>query len=85
MGAHAEHHPAAGAVPCGDRRGDGAQVAGGSGVMSDLEGGQRYAGVPAREYRAAGAIHIGMQRLPDIMKQLKAMESRLKALEAGGA
>ncbi|MGE0190676.1 MAG: UDP-3-O-(3-hydroxymyristoyl)glucosamine N-acyltransferase [Planctomycetota bacterium] len=65
--------------------GDGAQVAGGSGVMTDLEGGQRYAGVPAREFRAAGAIHIGMQRLPDILKQLKTIESRVKALEAGGA
>ncbi|MCA9314653.1 MAG: UDP-3-O-(3-hydroxymyristoyl)glucosamine N-acyltransferase [Planctomycetes bacterium] len=65
--------------------GDGAQVAGSSGVMNDLEGGKQYGGAPAREFRVAAAIHVGIQRLPDIMKQLKTMEKRLQALEDGAA
>lgn len=63
--------------------GDGVKLAGGSGVMNDLEAGKSYGGTPAREYREAAAIHIGLQRLPEIVKQVKALERQMKALADG--
>ncbi len=62
--------------------GDAARVAGGAGVIADLEGGKEYGGTPAIEFRTAAAVHLATQRLPDLIKQLRALERRLAALEA---
>jgi UDP-3-O-[3-hydroxymyristoyl] glucosamine N-acyltransferase len=62
--------------------GDGAQVAAYSGVASDVDAGVTVAGTPAGP--AAETIRIAMagKKLPELLKRVKTLESRLKALES---
>ena len=62
--------------------GAGARVAGGAVVWSDVEPGADYAGLPARpktEFLQAMALS---RRLPGLLDRIKALESRIRELEA---
>ncbi len=62
--------------------GAGARVAGGAVVWSDVEPGADYAGLPARpkaEFLQAMALS---RRLPGLLDRIKALEARIRELEA---
>jgi len=61
--------------------GDGASVGAQSGVGSDIEAGARYFGYPARPAAQAMRIMSAGQRLPDLLKRVRALERRLAELE----
>ena len=61
--------------------GDGAQCAAFSAVAGDVPAGQIVAGMPAVPARDAYRILKAQSRLPDLLKRVKSLESRLKALE----
>lgn len=62
-----------GLVAIGDHRtiGKGVQLAGGAQVMHDIPDGQRWAGSPAKPLKQAAREELAIQRLPDLLKQLK--------------
>jgi UDP-3-O-[3-hydroxymyristoyl] glucosamine N-acyltransferase len=64
------------------RVGDGAMVAGKSGVSHNLAGGKAYRGVPAVENARYMSQEIGVRRLPRLMAQLKALAKRVEELES---
>lgn len=61
--------------------GDGAQVAAYSGVSEDVPPGAAVAGTPALPAREAFRIIQAWKRLPDLLKRVAELESRLEALE----
>lgn len=61
--------------------GDGVQCAAFTGVMHDLTGGQTVAGMPAGPATHQYRIMLGMQKLPELIKKVRELESRLAALE----
>jgi UDP-3-O-[3-hydroxymyristoyl] glucosamine N-acyltransferase len=61
--------------------GDGAQVGGASGVTRDVAPGQVVWGVPARPMQRVLREQAALGRLPEVLKQIKAQERRLAALE----
>ena len=60
---------------------DGAQVAAQSGVVFDLEGGQKYGGTPAMPLQAALRAALVVPRLPDMARRIKKLERALAKLE----
>jgi len=63
--------------------GDGALVGAQAGVPSDLEGGGRYLGTPARPLLEAKRIFAAESRLPELLQRVRALERAVAAL--GGA
>ena len=61
------------------------QIAATSGVMTDIEDGQKYGGTPAMPLNEAKRIHLHSTRLPDLMARIKKLERRLAELEGGEA
>lgn len=62
--------------------GDGTMVAAQSGVVTDLPPGQKMGGTPAREIRDAMRIALAQEKLPDLLKQIKQLTSKVAELEA---
>jgi UDP-3-O-[3-hydroxymyristoyl] glucosamine N-acyltransferase len=62
--------------------GDGAQCAAFAAIASDVPDGQAVAGIPARPAREALRIMQAWNKLPDLLKTVRALETRLKALES---
>jgi len=60
--------------------GDGVQVAGKSGVTKNVPDGEKVAGFPARPVRQEWREQAAVSKLPDILKQVKAMQKELDAL-----
>jgi UDP-3-O-[3-hydroxymyristoyl] glucosamine N-acyltransferase len=65
--------------------GDGAQVAAQAGVMQDLPAGDKYAGTPARPATEMIRMWHSLAKLPDLLKHVRELESRLAALESSKA
>src|SRR5581483_7476082 len=61
--------------------GDGAVVGAQSGVATDLPGGERYLGSPARPLTEAKRIMVSEGQLPELLRRVRALERRLDALE----
>ncbi len=51
-------------------------------VMTDIPDGETWGGTPATPLSDAKRLVLNQKRIPDLVKQLKAMEKRLAALEA---
>ena len=64
------------------RIGDGVQLAAKSGVMDDIPPGQQYGGQPALPMRQTRRIVISAARLPDLAREVKALQKRVAELEA---
>ncbi len=62
--------------------GDGAMVAAQAGVFRTVPGGTTVAGTPALPREEALLIHGALLRLPDLRKQLRQLELRVRELEA---
>ena len=62
--------------------GDRAMVAAQAGVLRDVAAGSAVAGSPALPHEEAGPIHGALLRLPELRKQLRRLEQRVKELEA---
>jgi len=62
--------------------GDGVQCAAFSAVAGDVPAGQTVAGVPAVPARDAYRIIMARAKLPELLKRVRSLESRLKALES---
>jgi UDP-3-O-[3-hydroxymyristoyl] glucosamine N-acyltransferase len=62
--------------------GDGTMLAARTAVVADLPAGQKMAGSPAVEIREALRILMAQQRLPDLLKQVKELTSKVAGLEA---
>lgn len=62
--------------------GDGVQCAAFSAIASDVPPGQAVAGVPAVPARDAYRMMAARTRLPELLKRVRSIESRLKALES---
>lgn len=62
--------------------GAGAKVAGRSGVTKNIRAGERVAGFPAQAFRQAWKEQAAVGKLPDMVKQFKAMQKELDALKA---
>ena len=62
--------------------GDGASVGAQSGVGSDVGAGARYFGYPARPATQAMRIMAAEERLPELLRRVRALEHRLAELEA---
>ena len=62
--------------------GDGTMLAARTAVVTDLPAGQKMAGTPAVEIREAIRIAMAQQRLPELLKQVKELTSKVAELEA---
>ena len=62
--------------------GDRAMVAAQAGVFRDVPSGTLVAGSPALPHEQAGPIHGALLRLPDLRKQIRRLEQRVRELEA---
>lgn len=63
--------------------GDGARIAAQAGVIGDVEAGNTIMGFPARPQREFLKAAAAQYRVPDLIRQVKALEDRLARLEAG--
>ncbi|HYE77173.1 MAG TPA: UDP-3-O-(3-hydroxymyristoyl)glucosamine N-acyltransferase, partial [bacterium] len=63
--------------------GRGSLIGGQSGVTRDVPPGSQYWGLPARNHRDALKEFVLIQRLPEVVARLDALEARLKAGETG--
>jgi len=61
--------------------GDGVTVAGRGGVASDIEAGQTVSGFPARDHKQELRQHAAERQLPQIIKNIKDIEHRIRNLE----
>ncbi len=61
--------------------GTGAQLAAQSGVMTDVPAGEKYGGQPAMPLSQAKRTILALMRLPDLLKEIKDLENRIKELE----
>jgi UDP-3-O-[3-hydroxymyristoyl] glucosamine N-acyltransferase len=61
--------------------GEGAVVAAQSGVAHDVPAGERMAGTPAQPLAQARRIWVAQAQLPDLVRQVRALERRLARLE----
>lgn len=59
--------------------GDGATVAAQAGLFGDVPPGEIYSGYPARPHREALRTQAALQRLPDALKRLRAIERSLSS------
>jgi UDP-3-O-[3-hydroxymyristoyl] glucosamine N-acyltransferase len=64
------------------RLGDGAVVYAQAGVAQDIAPGERRMGTPSRPASQMRRIYVALERLPDLVRQTRAMERRLAQLEA---
>jgi UDP-3-O-[3-hydroxymyristoyl] glucosamine N-acyltransferase len=62
--------------------GDGAVLAAQSGVAQDVPAGERLAGTPAQPLAQARRMWVAQTQLPDLVRQVRALERRLASLEA---
>ena len=62
--------------------GDGARIAARAGVAQSLEAGRQVAGFPAIEHREWLKSVMAFSRTPELRRSVKAMERRIKELEA---
>ena len=62
--------------------GAGVRGAGGAVVLQDVPAGQTVVGAPAREGRLGLRIWQAQERLPELLKRVRALEERLKRLES---
>jgi UDP-3-O-[3-hydroxymyristoyl] glucosamine N-acyltransferase len=62
--------------------GDGAVLAAQSGVAQDAPAGERLAGTPAQPLAQARRIWVAQAQVPDLVRQVRALERRLARLEA---
>ena len=62
--------------------GDGVQVGAYGAVLQDVPAGERMLGIPARPAREMIRIWQAEKRLPDLLRRVRELESRLKALES---
>ncbi len=62
--------------------GDGVTSAAYAAIAGDIEPGQTVAGIPARDAREALRIVQAWPKLPDVLKRLRELESRVNALES---
>ncbi|MFP4353790.1 MAG: UDP-3-O-(3-hydroxymyristoyl)glucosamine N-acyltransferase [Phycisphaerae bacterium] len=62
--------------------GDQARLAAYSAAAGDIPAGQTFAGTPAAEAKEAFRQVMALAKLPDLLKQVKKLESRVKALES---
>jgi UDP-3-O-[3-hydroxymyristoyl] glucosamine N-acyltransferase len=53
-------------------------VAAQAGVMNDIPDGEKWLGAPAQPDRQMKRIFIAMQRLPELLQRVNALEKRLK-------
>jgi len=60
---------------------DGATIAGRSAVFGPIEAGQTVSGYPASDHKTSLRIMACTRRLPDLNKQVKVLERRVKELE----
>jgi len=60
--------------------GNNVTVAAQAGVMNDIPDGEKWLGAPAQPDRQMKRIFIALQRLPDLLKQVSALEKRLEKL-----
>ncbi|NOY77488.1 MAG: UDP-3-O-(3-hydroxymyristoyl)glucosamine N-acyltransferase [Calditrichaeota bacterium] len=67
-----------GHITIGDRSMFGAQA----GVTKSVPGNRVYSGYPAREHRSQLKIEANVQKLPELVKRIKALERRLELLES---
>ncbi len=63
--------------------GDGAMVCARSGVMGDIPAGSYVSGYPAGPHREQMRAHAALLRLPELLKTIRSLEKRIKALEEG--
>ena len=61
--------------------GKGAIVVGKAGVISDVPPGEKVMGYPAKPYREAVKINAAVQKLPEYVKTIAALEKRIAELE----
>jgi UDP-3-O-[3-hydroxymyristoyl] glucosamine N-acyltransferase len=61
--------------------GDGARAGAQAGVIGDIPAGETYTGYPARPHAEWLRANAALQRLPELVKQVRALERRLAALE----
>jgi UDP-3-O-[3-hydroxymyristoyl] glucosamine N-acyltransferase len=64
--------------------GDGAQIAAKSVVYSDVEPGAFVGGFPAHDNRAFLREQIALRKLPELLRQVKTLEARVRELEGRG-
>jgi len=62
--------------------GDGVQLGAQAGVIQNLPAGEQYAGHPARPVREMLRIWRSWPKLPDLIRHVRQLESRLAALES---
>jgi len=62
--------------------GDGVMLGAQSGVAGDIRAAGQYLGAPARPVAEARRIYAAMPRLPDLLKKVRALERRVRELEA---
>jgi UDP-3-O-[3-hydroxymyristoyl] glucosamine N-acyltransferase len=62
--------------------GDGVQCAAYAAIAQDVPAGQTLAGIPAEQAGLTLRIYRAKTRLPDLIKRVRSLESRLKALES---
>ncbi len=63
--------------------GDNCTFAGRAGAASDVPANSFYAGFPARPHREWLRAEAGMRKMPELLKKMQAMETRLAELEKG--
>jgi UDP-3-O-[3-hydroxymyristoyl] glucosamine N-acyltransferase len=61
--------------------GDGARAGAQAGVICDIPAGETYTGYPARPHAEWLRANAALQRLPELVKQVRALERRLAELE----
>jgi UDP-3-O-[3-hydroxymyristoyl] glucosamine N-acyltransferase len=62
--------------------GDGTMIAAHSGVPTDVPGGQKLAGTPPIDIRDALRVALAVQKVPDLIKQVKELSQKVAQLEA---
>ena len=62
--------------------GDGVMLGAQSGVPGDIRAAGQYLGTPPRPVAEARRIYAAMPRLPDLIKKVRALERRVRELEA---
>ncbi|HUV36187.1 MAG TPA: UDP-3-O-(3-hydroxymyristoyl)glucosamine N-acyltransferase [Patescibacteria group bacterium] len=63
--------------------GDGAMVGAQGGVTKSIPPATRVSGYPAREHTFARKIYAATKRLPELIKEFRALRKRIEALEKG--
>jgi UDP-3-O-[3-hydroxymyristoyl] glucosamine N-acyltransferase len=67
------------------RIGDGVTAAARSGVIGDLSSGETVSGYPARSHREMMRIYASLQRLPEMLRRLRVLESNREERTSGTA